>query len=154
MKRIFRYLRKKHIAFTRDIRTFFWSQLFGSFGRGSSIVGSITVRDPENVHIGSNSVLGAWSILNARGAITIGNMVIISARVTINTGGLDYTKKGVGRKRHTKAPVTLCDGVWIGSGAIINPGVTIGENSVVGAVSGYQRRTSKRGCCWSSCTSY
>jgi maltose O-acetyltransferase len=30
-------------------------------------------------------------------------------------------------------PVTIRDGVWIGGGAIICPGVTIGENTVVGA---------------------
>jgi acetyltransferase-like isoleucine patch superfamily enzyme len=31
------------------------------------------------------------------------------------------------------APVKICDGVWIGMGAIILKGVTVGENSVVAA---------------------
>lgn len=30
-------------------------------------------------------------------------------------------------------PVTIADGVWLGGGAIVCPGVTIGENTVVGA---------------------
>jgi acetyltransferase-like isoleucine patch superfamily enzyme len=30
-------------------------------------------------------------------------------------------------------PVTICSGVWLGVGVIVNPGVTIGENSVIGA---------------------
>ena len=30
-------------------------------------------------------------------------------------------------------PVKIEDGVWIGGGAIILPGVTIGRNSVIGA---------------------
>ena len=30
-------------------------------------------------------------------------------------------------------PVVIHDGVWLGGGAIVCPGVTIGENTVVGA---------------------
>ena len=30
-------------------------------------------------------------------------------------------------------PVTIKDEVWIGSGAIINPGITIGRNCVIGS---------------------
>ncbi len=30
-------------------------------------------------------------------------------------------------------PVTLADGVWLGAGALVCPGVSIGENTVVGA---------------------
>ncbi len=31
------------------------------------------------------------------------------------------------------APITICDGVWIGARAIILPGVTMGEGAVVAA---------------------
>lgn len=31
------------------------------------------------------------------------------------------------------SPVTIGDNVWIGGGAIINPGVTIGDNVVIGS---------------------
>jgi maltose O-acetyltransferase len=30
-------------------------------------------------------------------------------------------------------PVTIADGVWLGAGALVLPGVSIGENSVIGA---------------------
>ena len=30
-------------------------------------------------------------------------------------------------------PVTIGDGAWLGGGVIVCPGVTIGENTVVGA---------------------
>ena len=30
-------------------------------------------------------------------------------------------------------PISIADGVWIGGGALILPGVSIGENAVVGA---------------------
>jgi maltose O-acetyltransferase len=33
----------------------------------------------------------------------------------------------------TTAPITIRDGAWLGAGVIVCPGVTIGENTVVGA---------------------
>ena len=67
------------------------------------------------------------------GKITIGDNVFIAPNVCIVTeehamdveqrlAGLEYTH-----------PVTIGDNVWICTGAIILPGVTIGANSVVGA---------------------
>lgn len=35
--------------------------------------------------------------------------------------------------RESAAPITVEDGVWLGGGVIVCPGVTIGENTVVGA---------------------
>lgn len=35
--------------------------------------------------------------------------------------------------RHIARPVLIEDGVWIGSGSTILPGVTVGQNSVIGA---------------------
>ena len=67
------------------------------------------------------------------GKITIGNNVFIAPNVSIITeehamdvenriAGLEYTH-----------PVTIGDNVWICTGAIILPGVTIGNDSVIGA---------------------
>lgn len=70
--------------------------------------------------------------INARAKITIGNDVHLSPYVIINTGGLEYwkTKENM---THFAKEVIIKDGAWIGSGAIINPGVTIGTHSVIGA---------------------
>ena len=67
------------------------------------------------------------------GKITIGDNVFIAPDVCIVTeehamdveqrvAGLEYTH-----------PVTIGDNVWICTGAIILPGVTIGADSVIGA---------------------
>ena len=37
------------------------------------------------------------------------------------------------RSVQRECPVKIDNGVWIGGGAIILPGITIGENSVIGA---------------------
>ena len=67
------------------------------------------------------------------GKITIGNNVFIAPNVCIITEehsmvveerirGLEYTH-----------PVTIGNNVWICTGALVLPGVTIGDNSVIGA---------------------
>lgn len=66
--------------------------------------------------------------------ITIGKNVFFGHDCMVLTGIHDYTLKGKARKdtvRHK--PVVFKDGCWIASGCIIMPGVTIGENAVVGA---------------------
>jgi putative colanic acid biosynthesis acetyltransferase WcaF len=62
--------------------------------------------------------------------ITIGTKVAISREVFICTASHDITKPN---RPLITAPVTICDGVWIGARATILPGVTIGEGAIVGA---------------------
>ena len=76
--------------------------------------------------------------------IALGKRGLIASDVRIYTArypvGLDERLTPVGIPegseyiRHTFAlPVTIEDGGWIGGGAIILPGVTIGKGSVIGA---------------------
>ena len=70
------------------------------------------------------------------GNMAIGNHVLIAPNVFIcdNNHGLDPTKEdGYRRQNLTVEDVKICDGVWIGQGAYIMPGVTIGEHSIIGA---------------------
>ncbi len=133
MKSPIRFVRQVYIKRMIWIRTRIYALLFKSFGKGSAVLGSITVLKPEKITVGANSSINVGCFLNARDEIVIGNHVHISPFVLVNTGGLDYTKKMEERKIHFEAKVVIHDGVWIGSGAIINPGVVIGENSVIGA---------------------
>ena len=67
------------------------------------------------------------------GSITIGKNVMIGSNVSIITTGhpvdLELRLKGY---MYT-APVVIKDNCWIGTQTTICPGVTIGENSVIGA---------------------
>lgn len=114
------------------LRARYWRAAFGTCGENLKIYGRITAYPAKHVHVGSHVSINDLVILNARDHITIGSHVSISPGVIINTGGLDYTMPR-GERGHTKAPVMIHDGAWICSGAIINPGVTIGEDAVVAA---------------------
>ncbi|NTW27553.1 MAG: maltose O-acetyltransferase [Candidatus Moranbacteria bacterium] len=122
----------KNIIIKVGIRLKLWKMIFNHIGKKTIIAKTIIVYSPENISIGNNTIINEYVMLNARTNINIGNDVHISPFVIINTGGLDYDKTMEERK-HIEKPVTIEDGVWIGSGAIINPGINIGENTVVGA---------------------
>lgn len=61
----------------------------------------------------------------------IGKKVMFGPAVTIATVGHPINPQM--REYMYAAPVTVEDNCWIGAGVTICPGVTIGENSVIGA---------------------
>jgi maltose O-acetyltransferase len=73
-------------------------------------------------------VVGAWSMFNygvslrARRSIRIGERCMFGALVQIDD-----------TNRERSAPISIGDDVWVAHGAILEPGVTIGEGSVVAA---------------------
>nr|WP_317044482.1 acyltransferase [Hymenobacter crusticola] len=80
--------------------------------------------------IGSDSVINAKCRLDTRGGIIIGDKVSISQEVVILTADHDANASDfAGRDRM----VTIKDYVWIGTRAMILPGVTIGRGAVIAA---------------------
>jgi acetyltransferase-like isoleucine patch superfamily enzyme len=71
--------------------------------------------------------------------LTIGNDVLLASRVYISDhshGAPDYHDIDVppsARKVFSKGPVIIEDGVWIGEGACILPGVRVGRHAIVGS---------------------
>ncbi|MCX8082107.1 MAG: acyltransferase [bacterium] len=89
----------------------------------------------KGLKIGSNCFIGAETMLDLAGQITIYDNVTIAERVTI------LTHMNVGYKSHplqkyypsTTKNVIIESGVFIGTGSIILPGVKIHKNSLIGA---------------------
>jgi len=85
----------------------------------------------KHITIGKNVFINhACSFLDM-GGITIEDDVQIGPRVNLVTENhpVDPTK----RKYLDLKPITIKRNVWIGAGATILPGVTVGENSIVAA---------------------
>jgi galactoside O-acetyltransferase len=81
----------------------------------------------ENFYANCNlTIIDDWEV-------DIGNNVLFGPNITISTTGhpLDPEKRREGKMYAFK--VIIEDDVWIGGGAIINPGVTIGRGAVIGA---------------------
>ncbi len=85
----------------------------------------------KHIHMGKECYLNVNCNFIDDGDIYIGNKVMFGAAVTIATVG--HPIKPDMRKYMYADPVHIGDNCWIGSNAVICPGVTIGENTVIGA---------------------
>ena len=82
------------------------------------------------LNIGNYTHINRGCILQAFGGITIGNSVSISHRCNIISGGHDVNSPTF---EGDHQPIVIGDYVWIGVGATILKGVTIGKGAVVAA---------------------
>lgn len=80
-----------------------------------------------------NSYLNSGSVIACANSITIGDGVAIARNVMIYDSDHHSILDSDGTRLNPPAPVVIRDHVWIGVGAIILKGVTIGEGAVVAA---------------------
>lgn len=85
---------------------------------------------PENIEIGSDTIIGDHAFLDGRASLKIGNHVDIASEVMVYNSQHDLESEDFGA---TQAPVEIGDYVFIGPRAIILPGVKIGRGAVVAA---------------------
>jgi acetyltransferase-like isoleucine patch superfamily enzyme len=105
-----------------------------TFRRRVGILGNFYVGNPRNVSIGRDCGINEGVFILGHSRVEIGNRVVLSARCMVLDAGLDlvnYASEPF--PPHVASFVRIEDGAWIGAGAIILPGVTIGHKSVVGA---------------------
>ena len=84
-----------------------------------------------HIFIGENTYINCNCTFLDDGTITIGSGVLFGPSVTVATVGHPVWPDF--REYMYATPVTVEDNCWIGAGAVICPGVTIGRNSVIGA---------------------
>jgi acetyltransferase-like isoleucine patch superfamily enzyme len=84
----------------------------------------------NNVRFGKNVYINRGCTLDLRGTLTIGDNVSISPDVTVLTATHGLNDPTFGIEHHS---VTIEDHVWIGTRALILPGVRLGRGSVVAA---------------------
>lgn len=115
---------------------------FAQFGEGSEMrYGSYAV-NTQHISIGKNVIIRPSSMLFASSHcgdeinIIIEDYVLMGSGVQIYTANHTFSDPSVAIyfQGHEKVkPVTILKGAWLGANCIILPGVTIGQNSVVGA---------------------
>ncbi|ORX52201.1 trimeric LpxA-like protein [Piromyces finnis] len=101
----------------------------GKIGKDSMVMTPVSGSDLDHVTIGDNVFINSGALFMATGGITIEDNSILAANVQIITNNHDIRHHNIIKCK----PIHLKKNCWIGAGVTILPGVTIGENSVVGA---------------------
>lgn len=85
----------------------------------------------ENINIGKNVFVNHACTFMDRGGITLEDNVLVGPKVNLIT--TNHPINPAERRATISQPIVIKKGAWIGVGATILPGVTIGENSIVAA---------------------
>jgi acetyltransferase-like isoleucine patch superfamily enzyme len=84
------------------------------------------VHHKDKLKLGYKTDIGAFTYINAKNGVVIEDCVQIGSHCAIYSVSTIDNKEG---------PVTLKKNCKIGSHSVIMPGVTVGENSIIGALS-------------------
>jgi acetyltransferase-like isoleucine patch superfamily enzyme len=85
----------------------------------------------HNIHIGKNVFVNHACTFMDRGGITLEDNVLIGPKVNLIT--TNHPTEPGQRRNTISHPIIIRQGAWLGANATVMPGVTIGENAIVGA---------------------
>jgi maltose O-acetyltransferase len=108
-------------------------QLFGALGEGFIAQAPFYCDYGRNIYLGDYLYFNFNCVILDCAKVTIGSHVMFApnAQIYTATHPLDADLRKAGKE--FAKPVTIHDHVWVGGSAVICPGVTIGERSVIGA---------------------
>lgn len=116
-----------------DLRRELLEQILGAVGE------DVEIRPPFHVDYGTNLRIGARTFVNFGlmaldvADITLGADCQLGPNVQLLTPTHPVDPELRRAKWEAAKPIVIGDNVWLGGGVIVCPGVTIGENTVVGA---------------------
>ena len=116
-----------------DERRALLEELLGSVGDGVRIRAPFHCDFGYHISIGARTFVNFGAVMLDAAPITIGADVQIGPNVQLLTPAheLDTERRRAGWEK--AVPVTVGDNVWLGGGVIVCSGVTIGNDTVVGA---------------------
>lgn len=109
------------------------ADLLGTLGEDAYVKPPLFVDYGEGVHIGARTFVNYNLTALDVASITIGQDCQIGPNVQLLTPTHPVEPQPRRDKLEAAQPIVIGDNVWLGGGVIVCPGVTIGENSVVGA---------------------
>ncbi len=108
-------------------------EMFATVGENAWVEPPVYFSYGSNIHIGRNFYANFNLTIVDDYTVTIGDNVLIAPNVTLSVTGHPVHHELRKNGEMYSFPITIGNNVWIGSHVVINPGVTIGDNSVIGA---------------------
>ncbi len=132
-QKVKRLLRLYNLAEAAAERQTILQQMLGRVGQGSIIEPPFYCVYGQHIHLGDHVYVNVLCTILDCNEVHIGDHVMIGPHVQIYTPAHDLRAQARIQGWEVARPVVIEDNVWIGGGAILLPGVTIGRNAVVGA---------------------
>lgn len=108
--------------------------ILGYVGDNTEIMPPFWCDMGQNISVGHDTYINHGTVILDCANVDIGNHVRIAPGVVIAAVAHPLEPQDRLDKTYDLiSAVTICDNVWIGANAVINLGVTIGANSIVGA---------------------
>ena len=108
-------------------------ELLGQFGEGSEIKPPLRCDYGYRIRVGARTFVNYGLVALDVASIAIGDDVQIGPNVQLLTPTHPIDPDTRRAKWEAAEPIAIEGNVWLGGGVIVLPGVTIGENTVVGA---------------------
>lgn len=117
------------------LRMIYYKLFLKKCGKGLRVAEFVRIRKPEKLSIGDHVILNEFVTIDGDEELSIGDYTNIGLYVSIFTHTLNYKDKDVPIKLQPKKlkPVHIGKDVFLATGVIVMPGVTIGDGSVVAA---------------------
>lgn len=108
-------------------------ELFGSVGARTIVKPPFYCDYGSHIYIGEQSFINYDCVILDCNVVRIGNNVMLAPKVQIYTATHPFDIELRRQEIEMAYPVIIENDVWIGGGAIICPGVSIGKGSSIGA---------------------
>jgi maltose O-acetyltransferase len=109
------------------------TELLGALGEGAVVRAPLYVDYGEHLTIGPRTFVNYGLVALDVAPIEIGADCQVGPNVQLLTAYHPTEPEPRRAKLEAAAPIAIGDNVWLGGGAIVLPGVTIGADSVIGA---------------------
>jgi maltose O-acetyltransferase len=109
------------------------AQLLGRAGAGAEVVPPFRCDYGYNISLGTGAFVNYGAIVLDVAPVTLGDHVLVASGVQILTA--DHPRDPELRRSGLEcgSPIAIEENAWIGGGAILCPGVTVGKDSIIGA---------------------
>lgn len=123
--------RVNSLPFGNRMRKKIFKKLFKSYGENNVIKDNFVCNFGSNISIGNRCYINHGVTILDSYEVEIGNNVFLAPNVVISA--VTHPLEAERRRELIIKKVTIEDDVWIGTGAVILPGVTIHRGAVIGA---------------------
>jgi maltose O-acetyltransferase len=107
--------------------------LFAAIGEGVFVEAPFHVAYGRNLALGDRVYINAGCVVLDSAPVSIGRRTMLGPAVQIYCADHAHGPDERRRDLERALPVSVGEEVWIGGGAILLPGVTVGDGAIVGA---------------------